>query len=499
MRLPVSSSLIKSFVFAGFLLAALLFSGSAFLPFPVSHELKKGVPLLIGDSSYQTIEGIIQVPEDYNKPQGRMITLPFYIVKSNNAHPAEPVFWLDGGPGASNILTPKKIATGSPHSLLAAHDLVCVGYRGVDGSSVLKSEQVNKAMRGLHHRMLSDESLKNMEQKMAAYHAQLRKEGVDVNCYTIMQVIEDIEQVRKVLGYQKINLLTVSYGTRVAMIYSYIYPQVLNRTVMIGACPPGYFLPRPEQAERILTVYDSLYQLEQGSHQKGSIREAMRKSFQNLPKRWAGFRLDADKIKAGTVMALYARNFAVTAFDAYFKAANNGDYSGLYFFQKIHEMNNNQIIGEMLSKTVSADLSDSTDFTSYRNTNHTTILGNNMSLVYQTLAAQWPVKPIPAEFSTCRNSDAETLVISGGLDFRTPPEVTNRELMPFLSRGHHVVLDRLSHSDILMQIMKSPDFLALYFDQGVVDESKIKTPGPLNFKPKSKISKSKLYVMGLLM
>jgi pimeloyl-ACP methyl ester carboxylesterase len=201
----------------------------------------------------------------------------------------------------------------------------------------------------------------------------------------------------------------VSFGTRVAMIYSYKYPQVLHRTVMIGACPPGYFLPRPEQAERILTVYDSLYQLQEGVNSKGSIREAMRKAFEKLPKRWAGFRLDADKIKAGTVMALYNRNFAVMAFDACFKAALDGDYSGLYFFQKIHEMNSNRIIGEMLSKTVSADLSDSTDFNAYSNSNNTTILGNNMTLVYQTLAAQWHIRSIPAEYRTCRSSDAETL------------------------------------------------------------------------------------------
>jgi hypothetical protein len=73
------------------------------------------------------------------------------------------------------------------------------------------------------------------------------------------------------------------------------------------------------------------------------------------------------------------------------------------------------------------------------------------------------------------------------------------KLMPFLQRGQYIVLDRLSHTDILIQVMKSPDFLALYFDKGVVDKSKIKTPAPLDFKPKSKMSKAKVYVIGLIM
>ncbi|MGL5890412.1 MAG: alpha/beta fold hydrolase, partial [Bacteroidia bacterium] len=290
-----------------------------------SGKMKKGAPIVIGEISYNTIEGMIDVPEDYNNPAGRRLQLPFYVVKSNNSNPAEPIFWLDGGPGASNILNEKKIATSSPAKLLANHDLVCVGYRGVDGSTVLKSDKVNKAMKGLNHKMLSEASLKNIEAEIKKYCAQLKNNGIDINNYTIMQVIEDIEQVRKLLNYSTINLLSVSYGTRVALIYSYKYPEVLKRTVMIGACPPGYFLTRPEQAEYILTYYDSIYQ---SQNNQVSIRDAMRKAFEQMPKRWSGFRLDADKIKTGTLIALYSRNFAMVAFDAYFKAANKGDYSG---------------------------------------------------------------------------------------------------------------------------------------------------------------------------
>ena len=44
------------------------------------------------------------------------------------------------------------------------------------------------------------------------------------------------------LGYDRIDLLSESAGTRTAMIYSWRYPESIHRSVMIGVNPPGHFL-----------------------------------------------------------------------------------------------------------------------------------------------------------------------------------------------------------------------------------------------------------------
>jgi len=46
-------------------------------------------------------------------------------------HPLAPIFHLNGGPGITNMTFPQA------SRLTAQHDVVMVGYRGVDGSSVL--------------------------------------------------------------------------------------------------------------------------------------------------------------------------------------------------------------------------------------------------------------------------------------------------------------------------------------------------------------------------
>ena len=52
-------------------------------------------------------------------------------IRSRSAHPQEPIFRFEGGPGITNMAFPQA-------SRYVDHrDLVLVGYRGVDGSSRL--------------------------------------------------------------------------------------------------------------------------------------------------------------------------------------------------------------------------------------------------------------------------------------------------------------------------------------------------------------------------
>ncbi len=85
-------------------------------------------------NAYQAECGTLVVSENRQKPGARLIALPVKRIKSASSAPAEPIFYLAGGPGQSNMgFSPRD-------ALLAGHDVVLVGYRGVDGSSVLNCQ-----------------------------------------------------------------------------------------------------------------------------------------------------------------------------------------------------------------------------------------------------------------------------------------------------------------------------------------------------------------------
>lgn len=437
----------------------------------------------INNQKYTKLTGYIEIPEDREKPSGKMLKLPVHIIKTKNATPQEPIFWLDGGPGHSNIME------GIYTEFLENHDFVMVGYRGADGNSVFKSKKVSNAIKGKNHQLFSDESLDNANAKVKEFANELKKKGFDLSKYTMLDVIEDIEYVRKALEIPKINLYSVSYGTRVALLYGYKYPNSINRSVMVGANPPGHFMFFADKTEQILNKYDSLYKVQNPNI---SIKEVMKKAFVNMPKRWSFYKLDADKIKVATFLFIFDVDNTAMVFDAFLKATNKGDYSGLYLIQLFFDvaMSKNNLWGDSLAKGLSADFEVNKDYrTSLRAYDKTTTLGPNLSLVLWGLADGWNPKLIPEEYRKLRKSDVNTLIVSGNLDNSTPTDFATDELLPTLTNGYQVILNDYSHN-MIDNYQKDPikAMIANYYKTGEVDKSQIKYQ-PINFKPKKSLTK----------
>lgn len=429
------------------------------------------------------LHGFIDVPEDREKPNGRILRLPVAILKSPLKDTVAPVFCLEGGPGASNMLDLKSLG------LVTSHDIVCVGYRGADGTVKLHSKKVGKAAKGLHHQLLSDESLDNLEKKVKRFAASLKEKGINIDKYTMLDVIEDIEYARKALGYAQINLFSNSYGTRVALLYSYKYPDIIQRSVMVGANPPGHFVWYPEKTEQILDKYDSIYKATSIFNYQGSIKEAMQTSFEKMPKRWRVFRLDADKIKTATFQMMFSKGGAAEAFDAYFRAANKKDYSGLYMMQVLYDrgISKSMAWGDYFQKAASADYQPAVNYREWLRSFKTT-LGPTSSLQGWGIIKAWFDYSIPEEYKKTRLSHTETLIISGNLDVATPADFATEKLLPTLPNGKQVILKDYSHT--LLSGKQAGAIFGMVFNfyaTGNVDESGL-AYDPVNFAVKKSLN-----------
>jgi hypothetical protein len=77
-----------------------------------------------GKARYAAECGTLVVQENWDKADSRLIALPIVRIPASDPQPAEPVFYLTGGPGHTNL------AWAPPDWLLRTHDVVLVGYRG---------------------------------------------------------------------------------------------------------------------------------------------------------------------------------------------------------------------------------------------------------------------------------------------------------------------------------------------------------------------------------
>ncbi|NHM06188.1 alpha/beta hydrolase [Flavobacterium sp. CYK-4] len=446
-------------------------------------KLKHG-KIRINGNSYKTYQGSIEVPENYDAKDSKLIPLSLYIIKSNSTKRQEPVFFLDGGPGASNI---KK--TGN-HYLLEHHDFVCVGYRGIDGAVKLTSKKLCRAARGLNHQILSEKSIKNFKNELTQYFVSLEKQGMDYRLYRVPNVIHDIDYVRHHLGYQQINLLSISYGTRLALLYDLKFPGVVKRSVMVGANPPKHFIWWSSMNEKIIAKYDELYQNQPFRYKgPGSIKQAMEKAFAQVPKKWSLFRLDPEKIRMAVFMMMYDRDMAAIAFDAVFKAAYRKDYSGFCAMQKFYNyMSSRNVWGDMFIKG-SIDYDPDVDFVAQLAQEAESTLGSAYSkFLWGAMPEILKSISIPREYKNIRKTPTETLVISGSLDISTPSDYATNELMPFLINGKQVVLENSSHADLInKQIENYRKTVASYFDSGILRDNAFDRD-QVEFKPKKNLN-----------
>ena len=164
----------------------------------------------------------------------------------------------------------------------------------------------------------------------------LDAQGVDISHYTIVDVISDLEAVRKAFKYDRMDLLCLSYGTRVALICGYLHPGIVFRSVMIGVCPPGHFLWDPQKIDQQLAGYNRLIAADSNRNDGRPLSQSTRKALAKMPLRWSLFKLDPGKIKTITFAMLYQKGSAAVVFDCY-RAAEEGNYSGLYMLQRAYD------------------------------------------------------------------------------------------------------------------------------------------------------------------
>ena len=152
------------------------------------------------DRHYPGDCGTLVVPENRKALNSRLIALPVTRIRATGDAPLKPIFWFEGGPGNPNkTLYPTD-------GILDRHELVMVGYRGIDGQVALECPEIGDAIRAVKSNYLSDSALASYGRGAADCAKRFQAEGIDLDGYSMNQTIDDMEAARIALGYERINL-----------------------------------------------------------------------------------------------------------------------------------------------------------------------------------------------------------------------------------------------------------------------------------------------------
>jgi pimeloyl-ACP methyl ester carboxylesterase len=422
--------------------------------------------------------GTLVVPENWDKAGSRLVALPIVRITATGPTPAEPVFYLQGGPGQSNF------SWAPPDWLLRKHDVVFVGYRGIDGTVTLACPEVNGTLKAHTGKDLFSEKARTAYAAAAQDCAtRFQQEGIDLSGYTIPGVIGDIEAVRSALGYERIDLLSESYGTRVAQIYAYMHPDSLHRLILIGVNTPGHFIWDPAVFDELLGHISQLCARDVScSSRTSNLAQTIYKVNHNMPRRWLFFNIDPDTVRLGTQFLLLDNPNMPMIFDMYL-AAEAGDPSGLAMANLLTSLApiDQQVFGDLCSKAGSVDTEK------YRGVESVSlgdsVMGAPMAEWIWPMAEAWPTQMIPKDLREFQQTNVEMLLVNGTVDFSTPPTALD-EAKPYFHRAQLVLLPEFGHiADVMtLQPAAFERLVTSYYDTGVADDS-LFAYQPVSFKP----------------
>jgi pimeloyl-ACP methyl ester carboxylesterase len=390
--------------------------------------------------------GTYQVFEDRVAKTGRKLALRMVVLPAlGPKRAADAVFYLAGGPGgaATASVGAAKFAFLAP--LRADHDIVFVDQRGTGHSNPLDCDLGDDANNlDVYFGKLMPLPL------VRACRAKLAPKA-NLKLYTTSIAMDDLDEVRAALGYERIDLVAVSYGTIAAQVYVRQHGDHVRAAFLAGVATPGIKQPllfaRAAQA-----ALDSMYV-------DCAAELACRAAFPNIKSEFAAVlarfdhgpitvsmrdpstgatlpvKLERENYVERLRLMLYTTSTARLV-PIVVHRAFGGDF--MPFEQIARGYNLGATLSRGMYMTVTC--SEGVPFISDRERDDETrgtFVGDTRIQRHQAACDEWPRGDVAAAFIEPLRTNVPILMFSGGVDGSTPPWL-GKDALKFLAHGRQI-------------------------------------------------------------
>jgi pimeloyl-ACP methyl ester carboxylesterase len=421
--------------------------------------------------------GVIEVFENRAANVGRRIEIHFAVLRAkSDRKKSDPLFILAGGPGQSAIQVAPMLQ-GMVSKINRERDIVFVDQRGTGESNALKCDPEE------------DEDNFNFADATRAASmarnclAEVRTHA-DPVFYTTPLAMQDLEDVRKVLGYAQINLWGASYGTRAALEYLRRHPGAVRSVVLDGVAPFDIRLPLSFIADGNAALASLIAACDAAAECKKTFPHFaadVRRLLADLRAKPRTLEVvhprTGEKIKAtitpaallgGMRAALYGANFAGLIPHA-IEAALTRDFAPIVTlaFSIGGPVLDQLAIGMHLSVVCAEDWPLVEAKMASLINSRQEFYGAETIEEHQRMCAIWPRGQVPKDYYDAVKSGVPVLLLSGGIDPATPPHHAE-QVLNGLSRGKHLVAPNIGHGVSLQGC--APEIIRRFIEDGNADK-----------------------------
>ena len=458
-----------------------------------SHETAKLRPCRLPGIDEELLCGKLTVFENRQSRSGRTIDLNVVALPALDSNEKEePLFDLAGGPGAASTGGASFYAR-EGREYRRHRDVVLVDQRGTGESNGLMAAPRRKTPQDFLTEMYPVDYVQRLRQTLES--------RADLTYYTTSIAMDDLDDVRAWLGYERINLFGLSYGTRAALVYLRQHPDRVRTVTLMGVVPTSLEMPlyHAQAAARALELLLKECEADPQCREAfPQVRQDWQKVLAQLgreparaqyvpPDKGAPVTVEiqrdvfAEKVRTMMYGEEKARRIPLIV-----HRAATGDFAP--FLQEAIKPGIPDFIadGMYLSVTCSEDV-PFIDQAGAAKLNAGNPFGNYRVAQQTRACGLWPRGQIPADFQEPVSSTVPVLILSGYLDPITPP-ARGEEVAKYLPNSRHVIiphgghgLDGLTSPDcadrLIMEFLHSGDAKSL-------DPSCVETMAPPPFATK---------------
>jgi pimeloyl-ACP methyl ester carboxylesterase len=429
----------------------------------------------IRNHSQEVLCGTHTVFENRSTAEGRQIELRFAVIPAiDETVEADPVVMFAGGPGQA-ALDMAPFATAVFARVNERRDLVLIDQRGMGSSHPLDCD-------------IDDDAMLNLEIEEQERIARELLEGcleqfdADVTRYTQDLANADIHEILQALGYARVNLFGVSWGTRSALLYAHQFPEQVRTLVLDGNLPLENKVPfnAAADAERALRELfadcsanadcdQAFPDLERDLIKALDLLGPAGKSI-TMDDPTSGekqtFRLTRDRFGEALRAALYVPELSRVV-PLIIQQAAHSDYRAVQgvsgYLTAASE--DGMTLGGTLAIFCSEELARM-DSDSVEREAETMLLGHDLINSLTNACRVWPKAALPSIYNEDVRSDAPALLLSGELDPITPPR-WGETMARALPNSLHLVATGTAHNVAPQGC--APELIHQFIEQGTLE------------------------------
>ncbi|MCH1925879.1 alpha/beta hydrolase [Shewanella sp. C32] len=442
------------------------------LPAHAAEQSSKSSSCYAEGLSDQLKCGSVEVAENPKKPNGRKIHIHYVVIPAiKNLAPEEAILGIAGGPGQSAI----ESAASFERMLSKARqhrDILLIDQRGTGQSNKLAcaGEDLTDIIK------LNDDAYDSAKETRECK----AKLDADVTQYGSEQALGDFEVVRKHLGYQKLHLYGVSYGTRMAQLYMRDYPQVLKTVTLDGVVPMSQsvlaiggaiaraqelVLEDCEKDPSCQQTYPKLRTEFENVQQSLSEYPVMEKVHHPVSGKTALLTLTRNKFLGSLRLALYSP--AVRSLLPFaIHQAYRKNYQPILGLLAMQDGSMDLAMGMHAAVVCGEDWPRLTP--ALREEAAQSVMGQMMLKAMDESCPIWGIPAVSKAFGAPISSDIPTLLLSGEKDPATPPKWAEMAMQKMTNARHlvspyatHNVVAQSCGGDLIAKLVETDDVKAI--------------------------------------